>query len=180
MRSLIVSDLDLIVAGALRQRNLMVMRILQQRLAIHHGHARAGFAEVRRGRIETLAGTGIGFAGGVAILEDGIGGEVPIGGRSGTKRSRSVAQKLNVLRLTAKLKVEKLAEREAIGIGHRDRFQSSATRDGIGRGEAPHDQGNGRSPTSVAGPPVRCANHAVGHAGRVSEVPFEANGGGMK
>src|ERR1019366_6200363 len=73
-------------------------------------HARTDFAEVRRSRIETLTGTGVGFAGGVAILEDGIGRQVPIGDRRGTERIGSVAQKLNVLRFAAKLKIEKPSE----------------------------------------------------------------------
>src|ERR1035438_3662747 len=64
-----VGDLEFVVPGTLRQRNLVVMRILQQWLAIDHGHARTGFAEVRRSRIETLTGTGVGFAGSGAILD---------------------------------------------------------------------------------------------------------------
>src|SRR5664280_2770483 len=119
-----VGDLEFVIPGTLRQRNLVVMRILQQGLAIDHGHARTGFAEVRRSRIETLTGTGVGFAGSVAILDNGIGRQVPIDDRRGTERIGSVAQKLNVLRFATKLKIEKVANREAVGIRHRHRFQS--------------------------------------------------------
>src|ERR1019366_2127614 len=104
-----VSDLEFVLPGPLRQRNLVMMRVLQKGLTVEHGHARTGFAEGCGSRIETLAGAGVGLAGGVAIFEDGIGGQVPIGDRRSTERSGSVAQKLNVLPLAAKLKVEKVA-----------------------------------------------------------------------
>src|ERR1017187_3323213 len=83
-----VGDLKFVVPGTLRQRNLVVMRILQQWLALRHGYPRTAFAEVPRSRIDTLTGTGVVFAGGVAMLEDGIGRQVSLMIRRATKPTR--------------------------------------------------------------------------------------------
>src|SRR5271166_5919501 len=154
----------------------MMMRILQKWGAIHHGHARATFAQIGRSRIEALTGTSIRLLGTIAVFQNEIGSKVHVGCCRRPKGIYFASQELNGLGITAKLEIDQVSNGKAIEVRHGQRLQRSAMRDRVSGGKAPHGESDLRRPAVFILSPVGDADNSIRRSSAgITKISRQAN-----
>src|SRR6516164_510020 len=126
----------------MRERNLLMMRVLQSRRETGDADAWSGLAEVRGHRTLSIFSAAGWTRTRVGVFENGIRIEMKVGGAEGTKR-RHASHELNGLQFAAEVKLENVTDCEAVRGGQTYRLETRSLKTDAGRGEAPHREREG-------------------------------------